>query len=175
MRDFKKLLEFYNCLGPGAEIGVAEGRSSYDFLSMGVPTLFMVDNWGTLDQKGDGGFEQSWHDENYRQAKERVKEFGDKAIFLRGKSVDMAEKIYDCSLDWCYIDADHSYEGTKNDLWAWALKVKLGGIIAGHDYDNEAYGVTQAVQEFCAKFEYQPIHTIQETENNCSFWFIRTH
>ena len=47
MSQFKDLLTYYECLGPGAEIGVAEGRSSFDFLSMGDGVLYMVDAWQT--------------------------------------------------------------------------------------------------------------------------------
>ena len=33
-----------------------------------------------------------------------------------------------------YIDARHDYESVKEDLEHWLPKVKLGGIVAGHDY-----------------------------------------
>src|SRR6056297_2247811 len=36
--------------------------------------------------------------------------------------------------DWIYIDTDHSYETTKEELFKYAPKVKDHGIIAGHDY-----------------------------------------
>lgn len=175
MRDFKSLLEYYECLGPGAEIGVAEGRSSFDFLSMGIEALYMVDAWQTLDQTGDGGFPQEWHDKNYLDAVERVKSFGDKARILRGKSVDMAQQIKDGMLDWIYIDANHSYEGCAKDLIAWEKKVRLGGIIAGHDYLAPQYGVFKAVQDFCYVHGYSPIHTIlEESIENTSFWFQKS-
>lgn len=65
----------------------------------------------------------------------------------------------DHSLDFIYLDADHSYEGVKNDLaQAWRL-VRYGGFIAGHDYSINAekcvdashyanFGVKRAVDEF---------------------------
>lgn len=173
MCDFKSLLQYYECLGVGAEIGVAEGRSSFDFLSYGLDCLYMVDAWQTLDQTGDGSFPQNWHDRNYADAVERVRPFGDKARILRGKSVEMAEKVKDGSLDFIYIDADHSFAGCLNDLTAWVPKCRYGSIIAGHDFLNEAYGVKKAVDTFCAMSGKNiVVHTIQEEDiNNASFWF----
>jgi hypothetical protein len=49
----------------------------------------------------------------------------------------LAPKYYkDRSLDFVYIDADHSYEIVKKDIKSWYPKVKIGGVIAGHDYYN---------------------------------------
>lgn len=133
----------------GAEIGVAEGYFSADLLSNGIETLYMVDNWGTLQQQGDGANSQAWHDKNYASAMERVKVYNSQAIVLRGLSVEMAKKVYDESLGLVYIDCDHSYEGVKADIEAWLPKLVTGGIMAFHDYENRSYGVKQAVQEFC--------------------------
>jgi len=44
-----------------------------------------------------------------------------------------------------FLDADHSYAAVKEEIiWAKALGVPL---ICGHDYRNELFGVTQAVDE----------------------------
>lgn len=37
------------------------------------------------------------------------------------------------SLDLVFIDADHKYEHAKQDIEIWLPKVKIGGIICGHD------------------------------------------
>jgi SAM-dependent methyltransferase len=39
------------------------------------------------------------------------------------------------SLDFCFIDADHSYECVQADIVASRSRVKPGGILAGHDYN----------------------------------------
>lgn len=36
--------------------------------------------------------------------------------------------------DFIYIDGDHSYKGAKGDLINFFPKVRVGGVIAGHDY-----------------------------------------
>lgn len=60
-----------------------------------------------------------------------------------------AAKFLDGTLDFVYIDADHSYNNTKNDILAWLPKVKKGGILAGHDYyqESKSTGVKAAVDE----------------------------
>jgi len=57
-------------------------------------------------------------------------------------------RIYkDKSLDFVFIDANHSYDSVINDLNAWFPKVKSGGHIAGHDYATDR-DVRVAVQNF---------------------------
>lgn len=59
----------------------------------------------------------------------------------------IAPKYYeDLSLDFVFIDADHSYEIVKKDITEWYPKVKIGGTIAGHDYYNSEH-VQKAVNE----------------------------
>jgi predicted O-methyltransferase YrrM len=55
------------------------------------------------------------------------------------------------SVDFCFIDADHSYASVQADLRAWWPKIRPGGVIAGHDYRQEAswlIGVTKAVHDY---------------------------
>lgn len=52
--------------------------------------------------------------------------------------------------DFVYIDAEHSYKMVKSDLEESYKRVKVGGIIAGHDYSMAQFpGVCAAVDEFC--------------------------
>lgn len=53
--------------------------------------------------------------------------------------------IYRGSPSLVFLDANHSYESTKEDI-DWALSVKAG-IICGHDYKNSIPGVVKAVEE----------------------------
>jgi hypothetical protein len=155
-----------------AEVGVAEGRFSLDFLKAGVEKLYLIDAWEALNQKGDGGFGKEWHDDNYNGMLSRIDPFKRKVNILRGLSYEMSEEIKDNELSMVYIDADHSYDGVKRDLNAFYSKVKSGGIIAGHDYTNSDYGVFQAVAEFCKEKNYTPI-LIPENGNDSSFYFIK--
>jgi len=60
-------------------------------------------------------------------------------------------------LDFVYIDADHSYKSVKEDINAWAPKVREGGIVAGHDYYLTRagnIGVIAAVNEYVKEHGY---------------------
>ena len=68
---------------------------------------------------------------------------------------ELAAKLYpNDSLDFVFIDGNHSYESVKLDIESWYPKVKSGGILAGHDYDTIWPGVTKAVKEFLLKTNY---------------------
>lgn len=156
-RDLHKIIDLSL---PAAEIGVAEGYFAADILSWGVSKLYMVDNWGTLNQYGDGGNDQAWHDKNFKEAKERVSKYGDKAVILHGLSVEMAEHVKE-KLGFINIDCDHSYKGVKADIQAWWPKLAKGGIMSFHDYENPNYGVKRAVVEFANSKGLQ-IHLLPE-------------
>ena len=134
-----------------AEIGTAEGYFASDMLAWPVTKkLYVCDNWGTIaNQSGDGNNPQEWHNKNYSDAMLRLNFAIDKVKVLRGISWDMAANVPNESLDLLYIDCCHTYQCVKADINAWIGKVKPGGIVAFHDYENRAYGVKQAVEEFC--------------------------
>jgi len=142
---------------PAAEIGVAEGYFSADILSWGVPKLYMVDAWKHLEVAGDGANSQEWHEKNYNAAIGRTSKYNRE--ILRGISWEMAAQVPDESLCFINIDCDHSYEGVKKDIAAWWPKLVKGGVMAFHDYENNAYGVKQAVKEFASGIE---IHLLPE-------------
>jgi hypothetical protein len=53
------------------------------------------------------------------------------------------------SLDFVFIDADHSYEHTLEDIKCWYSKVRDYGLICGHDFTHpKCPGVEQAVNEY---------------------------
>lgn len=160
-----------------AELGNAEGRFSETILKWGVSKLFMVDTWRKLNQTGDGNFDESWHQNNYKEAMERVEPFKEKVTVLRGLSFDMAVHVEDNSLDLLYIDACHEYESVMKDLKAWYPKVKTGGIISCHDFLAKQYGVNRAVKDFVSQM-FIPLKDIHVTEENgdksmVSCWFIK--
>jgi len=70
---------------------------------------------------------------------------------IQKKSVDAAEDFLDGSIDFIFIDGNHSYEDVLADISAWYPKVKTGGVMCGHDYGKPEFGVTEAVHEFFLK------------------------
>ena len=78
-------------------------------------------------------------------------------------SVEAAGYYGDASLEFVFIDADHTYEGVKRDIQAWLPKIKSGGILAGHDFRWE--GVGKAVRELLP-------NTIEYPGNPDCFWHL---
>jgi cephalosporin hydroxylase len=60
---------------------------------------------------------------------------------VRMPSVAAATLFANGSLDFVFIDADHTCEAVRADIAAWRPKVKAGGILAGHDWNT--YGSVQ--------------------------------
>jgi hypothetical protein len=63
-------------------------------------------------------------------------------------SWNAAGKFNDDSVDFCYVDAGHSYEAVTNDLTAWWPKMRPGSMFGGDDYTKGYPGVQQAVWDF---------------------------
>jgi len=124
----------------GAEIGVFKGEFSKCLLN-GIPGLKLkcIDIWE--------GYKR--HDDNsiYNNVIRDLKDFD--AEIIKGRSLDIAKNVEDESLDFVYIDADHHFEPTFNDITEWSKKVKPGGVVSGHDYFNGGNcGVKQAVDKY---------------------------
>ncbi len=161
----------------GAEIGVFTGALSRLLLERPDLHLTMVDSWAGdgKDYIGDSGdwhsrLSQAQQNECRKSAEQVAAPFGDRAKVLPLASREASNVVPDASLDFVFIDADHSYEGCKADIRAWMPKLKPGGLLAGHDYDNkdfEDFGVTRAVDEFAAAHQHK-----LELGDNLT-WFIR--
>jgi SAM-dependent methyltransferase len=59
--------------------------------------------------------------------------FGDIITVLDKTSEEASKEFKDNSLDIVFIDADHRYEYIKRDIELWYPKVKIGGLLCGHD------------------------------------------
>ena len=141
----------------GAELGIFHGKLSMRLLKRPDLFLHMIDTWASAEartksyaESGDavaklGKFEMSLakHDafSNTHFAENRRKIHQDLTALA-------AKKFEDGSLDFVFIDADHSYEGVRGDIELWLPKVKSGGLLCGHDYDSPTFpGVALAVKK----------------------------
>jgi cephalosporin hydroxylase len=73
---------------------------------------------------------------------------------VRMDSVKAAELYADKSLDFVFVDADHTHDGVVADIRAWLPKVKKGGVLAGHDYTSHQ-GVHDAVDTVFGRGDYK--------------------
>lgn len=150
-----KLINEHN-LKVGVEIGVClGGHSEAMLLHTNMEILYSVDPYMYAPGGTDGhvlpggkGFDQPEYDEMYEYTKERLSVFGSRNVFIRKTSVHAANEVYH-TIDFCFIDARHTYDSVNEDIFLWGSKVREGGLICGHDYNHPNFpGVTQAVNEF---------------------------
>ena len=148
----------------GAEVGVLRGGFSAAILAFAKPKhLTLIDLWKHQDQVVYDDLvnvSDKSQEGTYRYVLRRFKkEIARKQVTVRrGYSAAIMETMPADSLDWLYLDANHSFECVLEDLTAARRIVKPDGIIMGHDYcekDDGVHhlGVIQAVAEF---LESQP-------------------
>lgn len=56
-------------------------------------------------------------------------------VLCQADSAEAASLHEDGSVDFCFIDADHTEAAVRRDILAWLPKLRPGGILAGHDID----------------------------------------
>lgn len=76
---------------------------------------------------------------------------------LQLTSLEAAATFHDASLDAVFIDAAHTFDSVKEDIEAWLPKVRRGGILAGHDYDDYFPGVKLAVHAVIGEGKFEVI------------------
>lgn len=143
----------------GAEIGVHRGECSGHLLELhpGLK-LYMIDMWSpdTYKGKGDDAATEPYRklyqehcDENFSRVKSIALQYAKRTETIKMPSV-LASEIYENEFfDFVFIDGSHDYESVKADILAWLPKIKPGGWLIMHDYDNPSFpGVRQAVNEF---------------------------
>ncbi len=131
-------------IGVGAEVGVERAMFSRN-IAKTSDKLYLVDFWGLTEGYRDHVTQEKL-DSFFEESKQRMNEYH--CEFIRKLSMDAVKDFKDESLDFVYIDANHGYESTKEDIREWSKKVKKGGIVSGHDYvKKNGYGVIEAVGE----------------------------
>lgn len=93
--------------------------------------------------------------------------------FIRKTSAEAVAKFSDASLDFVYIDANHSYLHATEDLSLWWPKVIPGGIVGLHDcYTRDdgqlRCGVFDAVMDWSDRIKQRPHLTRCTTA-----WFLK--
>ncbi len=147
--DRMALLDVMPKGGVVAEVGVANGDFSAQILARTQPAvLHLVDAWHTPRYEAGRGFVEN------RFAGEIA---AGKVVLSQGLSTQMLPQFAPATFDWVYIDTNHNYATTAEELVLSARALKPGGKIAGHDYaignpiKPVVYGVVQAVHEFCVR------------------------
>tara|TARA_B110001452_G_C15127564_1_gene392942 strand:- start:272 stop:871 length:600 start_codon:yes stop_codon:yes gene_type:complete len=120
----------------GLEVGVWMGNFSRAQLENGAQTLRLVDSWRHLRSwNKPWNIDDASFAKKYAAVRELVDEFGaNRVIIHRGTSQEAAPTFADHSLDYIYIDGDHTVAGAVADCLLWWPKLKPGGLFFGDDY-----------------------------------------
>lgn len=150
---YSRMINLAPALQPSTfvEIGCWKGKSSSymaEQISLsGKPIkFFCVDTWrGTTAEPHHQVDPDVANDRLFEVFTNNMSSFVGHYTPIRSLSVEAASQFSNNSLDFVYIDASHEYEDVKDDINAWLPKVKVGGTIAGDDYNSR--NVSRAVNE----------------------------
>ena len=165
--DRKRLVQLFgeHGLTEGAEIGVDRGRFSEYMLKV-IPNLhlFSVDPW-RWKLRGES---------RYNSSVRRLQPYGERSTIIRKDSMDARYDVPDESLDFLYIDGNHSFDYVISDLIWWAKKVRYGGIVSGHDFFRfRGAGIVPAVNAYTR--EHGITKWFLTDEKTATFFWIREH
>ena len=147
-------------LDPDKELKAASRHAEILENWKGCKKLYLIDIWDSYND-----YHEKWSENNitqktnYLNCLENVKEYKNKYEIIKDFSKNSSKLFLEESIDFIYIDANHSYEYVKEDLNLWYPKLKKGGLFAGDDYTlkdidyifDSNFGVKKAVDEFCFK------------------------
>ncbi|MDO8619463.1 MAG: class I SAM-dependent methyltransferase [Candidatus Daviesbacteria bacterium] len=122
--DFPKFLFDRGCR-VGVEVGVFDGKYGVTLCKAGLK-MYGVDSYVHYDEY------KVENESHYEEAVKNLK--GYDYTIIKKFSMDALDDFEDGSLDFVYIDANHTLPYVTEDIFGWAHKVRVGGVISGHDY-----------------------------------------
>jgi len=133
------------------EIGTFAGDSA-ELFSLVAKKVYTIDPlaWGGIMQVADN----YTCDDVKRYLNDRLAKRTN-IEYIKKYSKDAVVMFEDNSIDVVYIDGDHEYESVKQDITLWLPKVKVGGLICGHDHNEHPQhaGVIKAVDELLGGYD----------------------
>lgn len=162
----------------GAEIGVLYGEYSKTLCEQitGLK-LYCIDTWETYPDLPEGkshNFQERMR-RGYNHAKDLLKDYNCK--FIKKFSMDAVNQFERNSLDFVYIDANHSFDYVMKDIIEWTKIVKPGGIVSGHDFncfghDEVGKQISAAVEIYTKMHDIKPIF-IYNADRSTSWFFVK--
>lgn len=118
------------------EIGVWRGDLSRYLLETcdALERYYLIDPWRNIpDWNKPMNQSQAVFDDAYAEVLDKLAFASPKTVMLRGRTREVIDEIPDESLDFAYIDGDHSLRGITIDLIKVLPKIKADGFIGGDD------------------------------------------
>ena len=152
----------------GVEIGVCHGFTTEYFLKNvpNIERLVGVDHYPSFVDWDGTRLTEERQEESKRRCAERLSQYGAVEL-VYDKSENFAKTLEDDSLDFVFVDGDHSYDATYKDFECYWPKVKKGGVFAGHDINLSS--VDKAIKDF---FKDKGVTQINVVENN-AWYFVK--
>lgn len=154
----------------GCELGVSYGFNLVYFLDElhNISKVYAIDPYSPYDDGPGGYVDQETIDKVKDLFLQNIEIYKHKVQFINLPSLDAHHDIPNNSLDYIFIDGDHSYKAVSNDIKFYYSKVKSGGIFAGHDYNLS--DVKQAVSEFMQQ-QNVPLSSLKHCPNSTWYWY----
>jgi len=122
----------------GVEIGVHQGENSLALLSnLNIEKLYLIDPY--FGEHTGWMYDHEFNANRRNIAHTLLEPFDDRVEWLEMTSDEAVTHVPD-NLDFVYIDGDHSYEQVVPDVLNWHPKVRVGGQVSGHDYNDKGVG-----------------------------------
>lgn len=121
----------------GAELGVQSGGFAKITLDQWphAKKYILVDLWRQQENYKDVANVDDQAQENLkREALNNLQMYRDKLVVCRNYTSVCGTQFEDGYFDYIYVDARHDYKGVREDIEIWWRKLRVGGIMAGHDY-----------------------------------------
>jgi hypothetical protein len=115
--------------------------------------VLAIDLWYPLED-----YEDHTIGDNFPNFMKTWKKFNLKGIVvpMLGSTTYINALLPDLLVPFCFVDGDHSYEGTMNDLLFCHKNLSPGGYLVVHDYPR-ASTIKKAVDEFAGNYWYQKL------------------
>jgi len=109
--------------------------------------LFCVDHW--KGNEGTWNVAEAQRKDIYKIFEYNLQTLGlwDSITPMKMDSIKASKQFPDASIDFLFLDCDHRHKQFKGDLEAWLPKVKLGGIICGHDCEQYYTKISPRLQK----------------------------
>jgi predicted O-methyltransferase YrrM len=165
----------------GAEVGLFRGRNARQmFRDIPGLKLYGID---------------AYNDQPYSTRHKTIPRYGRNRSMMAGRmkgrniividkfSEEAVQEIPYDSLDFVYIDGDHSYDYVMTDIILWSRRVRPGGIVSGHDYIKPGeyrhkydINVREAVDDYIKIHKISPWYLTDRKKavnksDKCPSWF----
>jgi predicted O-methyltransferase YrrM len=139
-------------LNLGVEVGVHRGLHA-EILCKNNPNikLYGIDAWQKYSGYHD--YSEANISHAHREAIQRLAPYN--CELIEEFSMDAVQNFKTQSLDFVYIDGAHDFKNVAMDIFEWTRRVRIGGVVYGHDFKRSKGNYLNAVKDVVPAYIYQ--------------------